>query len=76
MPDSNIVEVENVWFGYDPNRPVLRDVSLTIPRGKVVAIMGQSGCGKTTLLRIIGGVHVPARGRARVLGELTGELDQ
>mgnify|MGYP001546007253 FL=1 len=76
MPDSNIVEIENVWFGYDPGRPVLRDVSLTIPRGKVVAIMGPSGCGKTTLLRIIGGVHVPTRGRARVLGELTDELDQ
>jgi phospholipid/cholesterol/gamma-HCH transport system ATP-binding protein len=76
LPDSNIVEVENVWFGYDPRRPVLRDVSVTIPRGKVVAIMGQSGCGKTTLLRIIGGVHRPTRGRARVLGELTHELDQ
>jgi phospholipid/cholesterol/gamma-HCH transport system ATP-binding protein len=76
LPESNIVEVENVWFGYDPERPVLRDVSVTIPRGKVVAIMGQSGCGKTTLLRIIGGVHMPTRGRARVLGALTGELDQ
>ena len=76
MPDSNIVEVEKVWFGYDPGRPVLRDVSVTIPRGKVVAIMGQSGCGKTTLLRIIGGVHMPTQGRARVLGALTGELDQ
>jgi len=76
LPDSNIVEVENVWFGYDPQRPVLRDVSVTIPRGKVVAIMGQSGCGKTTLLRIIGGVYKPTRGRARVLGELTSGLDQ
>ena len=76
MPDSNIVEVENVWFGYDPERPVLRDVSVTIPRGKVVAIMGQSGCGKTTLLRIIGGVHMPTKGRAHVLGELTSALGQ
>ena len=76
MPDSNIVEVENVWFGYDPKRPVLRDVSVVIPRGKVVAIMGQSGCGKTTLLRIIGGVHMPMRGRAEVLGRPTSELDQ
>jgi len=76
LSDSNIVEVENVWFGYDPERPVLRDVSVTIPRGKVVAIMGQSGCGKTTLLRIIGGVHMPTRGRAQVLGELTSALDQ
>ena len=65
MPDSNIVEVENVWFGYDPQRPVLRDVSVTIPRGKVVAIMGQSGCGKTTLLRIIGGCRLRERRECR-----------
>jgi phospholipid/cholesterol/gamma-HCH transport system ATP-binding protein len=43
-------------------------VSLSIPRGRVVGIMGQSGCGKTTLLRIIGGARQPGSGTARVLG--------
>jgi len=76
LHDSNIVEVENLWFGYDPRQPVLRDVSVSIPRGKVVGIMGQSGCGKTTLLRIIGGAHMPTRGGARVLGALTHDLDR
>ena len=76
MQQSPIVEVEHVWFGYDPQRPVLRDVSLAIPRGAVVGIMGQSGCGKTTLLRIIAAAQRPARGRARVLGRDTAALDR
>jgi phospholipid/cholesterol/gamma-HCH transport system ATP-binding protein len=73
--NAPIVSIENVWYGYDPARPVLRDVSLEIPRGKVVGIMGQSGCGKTTLLRIIGAAMTPSRGVARVLGTDTQALD-
>jgi phospholipid/cholesterol/gamma-HCH transport system ATP-binding protein len=72
---TSLVSIENVWYGYDPTRPVLRDVSLDIPRGKVVGIMGQSGCGKTTLLRIIGAAMTPSRGVARVLGGDTRALD-
>ncbi len=68
MSNAAIVEIEHLSFGYDAARPVLRDVSLTMPNGKVVGIMGQSGCGKTTLLRIIGGARRPDRGSARVLG--------
>jgi len=73
--NTPVVSIENVWYGYDPERPVLRDVSLEIPRGKVVGIMGQSGCGKTTLLRIIGAAMTPSRGVARVLGTDTQALD-
>jgi phospholipid/cholesterol/gamma-HCH transport system ATP-binding protein len=54
---------------------VLRDINLAIPRGSVVGIMGQSGCGKTTLLRIIMGAYLPSRGSAQVLGHSTAELD-
>jgi phospholipid/cholesterol/gamma-HCH transport system ATP-binding protein len=71
-----IVRVEGVWFGYDPARPVLRQIDLAIPRGAVVGIMGQSGCGKTTLLRVIMGAYLPSRGSARVLGRKTSELDR
>ncbi|MDW8467824.1 MAG: ABC transporter ATP-binding protein [Burkholderiales bacterium] len=63
-----IVEIENVSFGYDPARLALDGVSLSIPRGAVVAIMGQSGCGKTTLLRMIAGWLRPSAGSVRVLG--------
>ena len=76
MQQDSIVEIEGVWFGYDAARPVLRDINLAIPRGAVVGIMGQSGCGKTTLLRIIMGAYLPTRGTARVLGGATRDLDQ
>ena len=76
MQQSPIVEIGNVSFGYDPAHPVLRDINLKIARGSVVGIMGQSGCGKTTLLRIIMGAYLPSGGTARVLGEVTGELDR
>ena len=62
-------------FGYDPARPVLRDVSLAIPRGSVVGIMGQSGCGKTTTLRIIMGAYQPSAGTANVLSHDVAALD-
>ncbi|HYD58354.1 MAG TPA: ABC transporter ATP-binding protein [Burkholderiales bacterium] len=73
---DNIVDIENVWFGYHAERPVLREINLAIPRGSVVGIMGQSGCGKTTLLRIIAAQHLPTRGRARILGRDTATLDR
>jgi len=63
-----VVEIEQVSFGYDATRRVLHDVTLRMPQGKVYAIMGQSGCGKTTLLRMIGGALHPDSGTARVLG--------
>jgi len=75
VQQAQIVEIQNVSFGYTPDRPVLSDINLGIPRGAVVGIMGQSGCGKTTLLRIIMGAYLPSRGTARVLGHATGELD-
>ena len=70
-----IVEIRKLSFGYDRSRPVLRDINLEIPRGSVVGIMGQSGCGKTTLLRVIMGALRPSAGEARVLGHGTTSLD-
>jgi phospholipid/cholesterol/gamma-HCH transport system ATP-binding protein len=76
VQQSPIVEIKNVAFGYERSRPVLRDVSLSIPRGSVIGVMGQSGCGKTTLLRIIAAQFLPTKGAARVLGEATSQLDR
>ncbi|RGP62771.1 iron-sulfur clusters transporter atm1, mitochondrial [Fusarium sporotrichioides] len=47
------IKFENVNFAYHPSRPILRDLSLTIPAGKKVAVVGPSGCGKSTLLRLL-----------------------
>ena len=61
MKNDNLVQIDRVTFGYD-QRVILSDVSMSFPRGKVIAIMGGSGCGKTTLLRLIGGTLTPQRG--------------
>ncbi|OTB03147.1 hypothetical protein M426DRAFT_321951 [Hypoxylon sp. CI-4A] len=47
------IKFEHVSFGYNKERPILRDLTLTIPAGKKVAIVGPSGCGKSTLLRLL-----------------------
>ncbi len=69
MSADNVVEIDRLSFGYNSGRQVLADINMRIPRGKVVAIMGQSGCGKTTLLRMMGGALRPSSGDVRVFGE-------
>jgi phospholipid/cholesterol/gamma-HCH transport system ATP-binding protein len=75
VTEENLVEIDAVTFGYG-RRPVLEGISMRMPRGKVVAIMGGSGCGKTTLLRLIGGQLAPSRGAVRVGGQAVHELDR
>ena len=60
-----LVELRNITFAYGgtgDGRKILDDISLTIPRGKVTALMGASGGGKTTVLRLIGGQHRAQQG--------------
>jgi phospholipid/cholesterol/gamma-HCH transport system ATP-binding protein len=64
------IEIDHVTFGYDASRTILNDVSLRFMRGKVTAVLGGSGCGKTTLLRLIGGVHRANSGRVVFDGEV------
>jgi phospholipid/cholesterol/gamma-HCH transport system ATP-binding protein len=70
---ENLVEVDDVYFAYNSGQ-VLKGVNLAIARGQVVAIMGLSGCGKTTLLRLIGGSLRPTRGEVRVDGRAVAKL--
>ena len=67
-PDT-LIQIDHVTFGYDAGRTILNDVSLDFKRGKVTAIMGGSGCGKTTLLRLIGGVYPVNSGAVRFENE-------
>jgi phospholipid/cholesterol/gamma-HCH transport system ATP-binding protein len=75
LAQDAIVKIESLTFAYDA-RPILKGIDLTIGRGQVVAIMGGSGCGKTTLLRIIGGALNPTGGSVRVLDRMMGTLNQ
>ncbi len=64
--NHNLVDIRDVTFKYGA-RTILANLSLGIERGRVTAIMGGSGCGKTTLLNLIAGLQSPDAGRI-VLG--------
>jgi len=77
MPEAlPLIEIDRVSFGYDASRTILDDVSLRFERGQVTAILGGSGCGKTTLLRLIAGVHPVSRGELRFDGERVNVADR
>ena len=73
---DTLIEIDHVTFGYDASRTILSDISLRFQRGKVTSILGSSGCGKTTLLRLIGGVHAASAGTVRFGGEVVDARDK
>jgi len=64
---DNLIELRDLTFRYG-QRPILDNVSICFERGKVTTIMGPSGTGKTTLLRLIGGQLKPEQGVVMVDG--------
>ena len=74
MAGDALITIRDLNFAYD-QRPILTGINMDIPRGKVIAIMGASGCGKTTLLRLIGGQLRPTQGEVRFDGQVVHELD-
>ena len=73
---DTLIEIDHVTFGYDASRTILNDISLRFQRGKVTSILGSSGCGKTTLLRLIGGVHAANSGTVTFDGEVVDSRDR
>lgn len=72
---ANLVEIENLTFKRG-ERVIYDDISLSIPKGKVTAIMGPSGIGKTTLLRLIGGQIKPDSGKILFAGKNIPQLSR
>jgi phospholipid/cholesterol/gamma-HCH transport system ATP-binding protein len=70
-----LVELRDVRFGYG-ERVILDGISLTVPRGKVTALMGASGGGKTTVLRLIGGQYRAQSGSLTFEGQEVGTMNQ
>jgi phospholipid/cholesterol/gamma-HCH transport system ATP-binding protein len=70
---SNLVEIRDIHFGYG-ERTILSGLHMDFPRGKVIAVMGGSGSGKTTILRLIGGQIRPQRGSVSVNGQHVQDL--
>ncbi len=66
---TNTIIIDNVTFGYDDDKPIIKNVSLEIPQGRITAIMGGSGSGKTTLLRLISGQYKAQKGKVYVFGQ-------
>ncbi len=73
-PAAAAIELVDVHFAYD-TREILKGITMSVPRGKIVAIMGGSGCGKTTILRLIGGQLKPSSGEVRVGGQSVPDLE-
>ena len=72
LSEQTHIGLEGVSFSYAGGgdaRLILDDVSIQIPHGKITALMGASGGGKTTVLRLLSGQHRPQRGRVSVFGE-------
>ncbi len=73
-PGPGTVRFEGVNFGYEPRGPVLRDFSLEIPGGSSVALVGMTGCGKSTVARLIPRFYDPWEGRVLLDGAPVIEL--
>lgn len=69
------IQFENVWFAYNNDEWVLKDVSFTIPKGKKIALVGPSGSGKTTTVSLLCGFYQSSKGSVKVDGVSIANLD-
>ncbi len=59
---------ENVWFSYDSDRWVLKNINVAFKRGELTAIVGETGAGKTSLMNLVNGMYVPQKGKILIDG--------
>lgn len=76
MNNETLVEINNMSFSHENGHNVFKDVTVSIPKGKITAVMGPSGTGKTTFLRLIGGQLKPTTGTITVEGKCIHQLSQ
>jgi len=70
MKEQEILIIRNLSFGYEKRREILSDVNLSLKEGEILGILGASGIGKSSLLRIISGLEVPKEGEILFEGRL------
>ena len=75
-PENSTLQLEHVTFGYEKGRTVLDDVSLTIPQGSFVSLVGESGCGKSTIAALLSGARTGYAGRVTLGGVPVEQLQQ
>ena len=71
--EGNVIDIENVTFAYENGKNVLDDISLSIKKGEKVAILGRSGVGKSTLVKLLTGTYTDYTGSISVLGKVPTE---
>lgn len=65
----SVLSFSNLSYSYDKKKNVLNSINAELELGKIYAVLGTSGCGKTTLLSLLGGLDIPARGKILFEGE-------
>ena len=75
-PADSTLALEHVTFGYERERTILHDVSLTIPQGSFVSLVGESGCGKSTIAAILSGARTATEGEVTLGGIPVSEWKQ
>jgi|TARA_B110000444_G_scaffold151176_1_gene141472 iron(III) transport system ATP-binding protein len=65
-----MLKIRNLNYSYDLDKPVLSNINIDLIKGDIVSILGQSGCGKTTLLRLIAGLEENSTGEIEIANEI------
>ncbi len=69
---NELIEITGLTEAYDANHVAVNNVSLTLPRGKIVGLLGPNGSGKTTLIKMLNGLLTPTQGSIRIGGQPVG----